>query len=903
MPFPSRFVGRKAELALLRGLLERAGAGEGCLALVEGEAGVGKTRLVNEILEDARSRGFITLQGRCAEGGGPYLPFVAAFSDTTTIEGLFLIYRDGRVIAHWSRAADFTTDAEVVSGMLSAIQDFIAQSFQGRGGGELKEVRHGDLEILVEHAPNLFLVAVVSGPRPLGLSQEMRGVLEALETRYGRTLEKWDGVVDRFSGAKDALRDLVALRRYGIEQMSGLREELELGRDRAGGEKERDRMFENLSRHISIIAMDKPLAIFLDDLQWMDTASLHLLHHIARTTRGSAVLLLCTCRPEDLEPGGPLARVLREMGRERLLNRVQLRRLEADCIREMVGAVYGTPPAQVPEEFVARIYEETEGNPFFVEEVLRSLVDEGVVDPRSPEWYQSTSLTRVNLPSSVEDIVLRRVDRLDGRGREVLGLAAVIGVQFDFELLRRVSGLDEMELASVLESMVGARLVSEGLRFDHGVIREVLYKRTPPFKLAVMHKRVGLALEELHARSPMEHSTALALHFSRAGVVDKAIEYSMMAARVAMAKHANEEALGHCRTALSFVERSGDRDAPGMRKKELSILMELVELSERASEMEGWMEYGRRAIELATSLHDHASLAASHLSLGDLYVRVGEWASALLHYGRSLEVARASGDSGALASAHRAIGNVHFRIGDYARAIEYHQKSIELAGGLEGGAGVPILVQTYIELANVHSERGDYALAVDFYQRAMDLGIRSGSMYDAATALNNIGDVYLKTEEFDIAREYFERALHIFRIMGTVMDIVVTLCNLAEAQAKSLRIQEAEAYCEEAKKLLKRIGEVELPFQLHLDIALIHRYRGEWESSREHFEAAIAALEGVNMPYYLGVAYYEMGLMHRDRGDAREAGRCFENALQILERVGARQLRLRVRSALGGVGD
>ncbi len=315
MLFPSRFVGRKAELALLRGLLDRAGGGEGCLALVEGEAGVGKTRLVNEVLEEARSRGFTVLKGRCSEGSGPYLPFVEALSDTATVEELFLIYRDGRVIAHWSRTADFATDAEVVSGMLSAIQDFIAQSFQGKGGGELREVRHGRLEILVEHSPSAFLVAVVSGPKPLGLSQEMRTVLDAVGARYAQALEKWDGVVDRFSGVEDALRELVALRRDGIEQLSGLREELERGRERAGGERERDRMFENLSKHISSIARDNPLAIFLDDLQWMDTASLHLLHHIARATRASAVLLLCTCRPEDLEPGGPLARALREMGR------------------------------------------------------------------------------------------------------------------------------------------------------------------------------------------------------------------------------------------------------------------------------------------------------------------------------------------------------------------------------------------------------------------------------------------------------------------------------------------------------------------------------------------------------------------------------------------------------------
>ncbi|MEM4728971.1 MAG: tetratricopeptide repeat protein [Thermoplasmata archaeon] len=898
----AKFVGREKELALLRGLLERALKGEGSLALIEGEAGVGKTRLVTELAAEARERGFTFLQGRCTEGSGPYFPFVSAFSDTSTVEGLLLIYRDGRVIAHWSRRADFAADAEVVSGMLSAIQDFITQSFRTGQAGALREIKHGDLELVVEHGASVFLVAMVSGPRPLGLPQEMRQVLEAVQARYSAALEKWDGAVDRFSGVEELLAELVALRRYGIEQLSGLREEFEGSRG-ARADKDRERMFENVSRHITSICSERPLLLFLDDIQWMDPASLHLLHHIARATRASPAVILCTCRSEDLEAGGTVVRVLRELGRERLLTRIELGRLDPGSVREMVGGILGKPLSHLPEDFLERLYAESEGNPFFVEELLRSLLEEGVLDPSRPDWSSSASVRSIKIPSSVEDIVLGRLERLDERDRELLGLAAVAGHQFELELLSMVSGVDEIGLASALERMTRLGLVTEDLRFGHAMIREVLYKRLPPFKLTVAHRRVGFALEELHRSNPREVCSALAIHFSKGNVPVKAIEYSMMAAEVARVKYAHDEALGHCRNALSFVERLENRNSPEMMAKELAILMKLAQLCEVTADVEGWMEYSRRAVGLATSLNEPKALASAHISLGNLYVRLGEWPSALMHYGRSSEVSAAVGDMAGLAIANREIGNVHFRVGDYPKAIEYHQKSIELARGIEPAAGTPILIQTYIELANVHAERGECELAVDYYQKAMDLGIRINSLYDVATAFNNIGDVYLKTGEWDYAREYFERALHIFKRLGNVMDIVVTLCNLAEAHARALETSEARAYCEEAMKYLKRLGEVELPFQLHMVFAIIHRHERQWDKSREHFEASIAALEGANMPYYLGVVYHEMGLMHRERGDAREARRCLENALQLFDRVGATRPSAVVREELKSLGD
>jgi predicted ATPase len=896
VPALTRFVGRTGEVRTLLELSEKARSGEGNLVLVEGESGVGKTRLVREALEEMKGRGFTVLEGQCTEGSDPYLPFITAFSDTTTIEGAFLIYRDGRVIAHWSRKADFTADAEVVSSMLTAIQDFILQSFASTPGGELREVRHGGLDLIVEHAPDAYLAVVVSGPRPLGLQQQMKGVLEAFRTRYAGALVKWDGVLDRFAGVEDFLRELVSVRLFGIEQMRGVQDGTGGRPPKQYAEKDRERMFEGISWHIQSIAQGSPLALFLDDIQWMDTASLHLLHYIARTTKAAGVLVLCTCRPEDFDISSALTKVLREMDQERLLRRIQLRRLPLDDVRSMVVAQYGVPPAAVPNDFVAKLFSETEGNPFFVEEVLHSLVEEDAINPGGTGFARS--LVDIPIPSRVEDIVLRRVERLSESDREVLSFAAAIGTGFDFELLRKASGLDEMELASSLERMVKAHLVSEELRFDHGMIREVLYKKIPPFKATIMHKRLGLALEELHRRDPAEACSALSYHFSKGNVPQKAIEYSVLAGERARARHAPDEAINHYKTALFFLESSDERDAPPTRSRELALLLALEELSENTADLDTGTGYGLRAAELAEAIGDCRALSHAHRGLGDLLVGSGDWERALEHYRRSLEVAQESGDAAASSAAYRSIGNVHFRTGDYARAIEHHRQSLDLAEKLPTEDSDPLRMQTYIDLANVYTEKGECGTAVDFYQRAMDIGIRTRSIRDVATALNNLGDVHLKMDECDVAAEYFEKALSTFKQTGTVMDIVVTLCNLGESCARCRDIERAQAYSDEAMRYLRRLGEVEMPFQLHQNFGMIFWHRKEYDRSAEHFEAAVSALKGANMPYYLGSAYYEMGLMFRDSGDPGKARENIQMAADIFCKVGAEQFARKAKDEL-----
>jgi tetratricopeptide (TPR) repeat protein len=895
MSAPTRFVGRASELEALGTLFERARRGEGSLVLVEGEAGVGKTRLCAEALSAQKENGVTVLEGRCAEGSDPYLPFITAFSDTATIEGAFLIYRDGRVIAHWSRRSDFAADAEVVSGMLSAIQDFITQSFSGTPGGALREVRHGGLDLIVEHGENAFLAVVVAGPRPFGLQEQMKGLLASFHQKYAKELDRWDGVVDRFEGVEDILRELVSVRQAGIERLRGLRGGAAPPDPRAA-ERDRERMFESLSWHVQVIAQERPLAIFIDDIQWVDTASINLLHYLARTTRSSPVVLICTCRPEDIDFGGPLSRALQEMGRERLLTRMAVRRLPDGPVREMAGELFGMAPADVPPDFLARLYSETEGNPFFVEEVLRSLVDEGLAGgPGAP----APGLRDIRIPSRVEDVVLRRLGRLGEADRDVLGFASAIGVRFDFELLRRATRLDEMELATALERVVKSGLVTEELRFDHGMVREVLYKRIPPFKVAVIHKRLGAALEEMNQKDLAAASSALSHHFSKGNVPGKAVEYSMMAGERARARSAPEEALNYFATALYFVENSEDREEPAKRALELRLLVAIEELCAVTAELERGMDFARRAARLAEALGDRRSLSHVQRDLGDLLVGTGEWEQARAHYRLALGTAESSGDRAGCSAALREMGNVQFRTGDYAGAINYHQQSLTIASGLPEPEGDPLRMLAYIELANVYTEKGECDTAVEYYERAMDIGVRTRSLREVATALNNLGDVHLKMDECDLASEYFEKALGTFREMGTVTDIVVTLCNLGESCARCGDVSRARSYCDEALRYLRRLGEVEVPFQLHQNWGIIYRRQEEYEKSLEHFEAAAEMLRGADMPYYLGSVHYEMGLSCRDMGDAGKAREHLARAADILSRVGAEAFSKKVREELG----
>ncbi len=430
------FVGRRGEIDRLREYLDRATEGNRQLVLLEGEPGIGKTRLAMEFMELCESEGSLALYGRCdAETLVPYQPFVEALR------------------RYVSRAPEQ------------------AGAWRAQHGAEL-----------------------------------------------GRVIPELAGAGDTPGGPE---------------------------------EEERYRLFDAVSEVLNDIARHQPVVLVLDDLHWADKPTLLMLRQMVRAAGESPLLIVATIR--DTERPTALVDMLVQLRREHYFDRIELTGLDEEDATVLIGE-FG--PQGMPEHVNRALWEETKGNPFFLEEMVRHL---GTTSP-NPEG--NGSAWPLELPEGIREVIGRRLATLSDRAGQLLTTAAVMGREFRVEVLEAVSELDEDELDEVIEESVGAHVIAEvpgvygRCSFTHALIRQTLYDGLTATRRARLHLRVAEALEQLDA-----DSAELAHHFSLAPPArgaPKAVEYAESAARRATGVLAYEEAARLYAVALAALEQAPD---------------------------------------------------------------------------------------------------------------------------------------------------------------------------------------------------------------------------------------------------------------------------------------------------------------------------------------------------------
>jgi len=330
---------------------------------------------------------------------------------------------------------------------------------------------------------------------------------------------------------------------------------------RSESETERFRLFELVAGFLARIEASAPVVLVVDDLHWADRPTLSLLRHLSRAREDDARAPLIVATYRSTELGEAPAEALADLDREGLVGRISLAGLEA---AEVSGLMAGWAGAQPPPELARAVYEKTAGNPFFVEELLRQLAEAGATAPGAGRWAPDVAgIDALGVPEGVKHVVGRRLSRIAPDARRVLTVAAAIGQDFSFDVLERLTQLSGDALAEALEQAAAARLIAEapaafGLYgFSHALIRETLYEDLTLTRRALLHRRIGEALEGLSADRPAAHLAELAHHFYEAaqdGDPAAAIDYGERAGERAANQLAYEEAARHYGRALRALE-------------------------------------------------------------------------------------------------------------------------------------------------------------------------------------------------------------------------------------------------------------------------------------------------------------------------------------------------------------
>src|SRR5437588_2848281 len=391
---------------------------------------------------------------------------------------------------------------------------------------------------------------------------------------------------------------------------------------RDDAEDARFRMFDSTATFLKNIARPEPLVMFLDDLHWADTPSLLFLQFLARELAGSRILVLGTYRDVELSRRHPLSQVLADLARESLMERVPLRGLTQGDVARFIEM---TASVQAPPRLVQAVYEETEGNPFFVSEIVNLLASEGRLDGGGD--LRDVVLT---IPQGVREVVGRRLDQLSKECNFTLSAASVIGREFGLDVLDRAvcdevraempqyaEKLSRERLLEVIDEAVAARVIAPArdavgrYSFSHALVREALYEELGVTRRVRLHRRIGEVIEELFAARVGDHLDELAHHFLEAQELDKAVEYSIHAAGRAMTLLAYEEGAELYERALQAMELRG---AVGGREQ-AELLLALGDAQVRAGEPLRAKDTFFAAADAARSAGAHDQLARAALGL------------------------------------------------------------------------------------------------------------------------------------------------------------------------------------------------------------------------------------------------------------------------------------------------
>ncbi len=612
---------------------------------------------------------------------------------------------------------------------------------------------------------------------------------------------------------------------------------------------ERLRLFDNLARFFQSLATPQGLLLFLDDLHWADQGTLSLLHYVLRRLRDTRVLILAAYREVELDRAHPLSAALVDWNRERLATRVALGRLSVEETGVMLAALFGE--ANVSRELSEAIHRETEGNPFFIEEVVKSLIEQGEIYRVEAGWDRK-AIADLTIPQSIKDAVGRRLNRLSAGCVDVLHTAAALGKVFVFGELTAVAGGNEDQLLDALDEASVAQLIragsGESFAFTHDKIREVLYEELNPIRRRRLHQRLGEELEKLYAAPPIRtaHVPDLAHHFIQSGDLPKGLKYSLEAASQARQLFAHDEAL----------------------------------------------RYYQHAAECAKALNLPEQLAAIHENVGDVHSQRGVHPPAVEHYQRVLALISPS-DRARRAVLNMKIGLAHAQVGD-ERGLSFLQLAErELDPALQTD-----------ELANTLASRGRYYHFHAQHRKAVELCERARQLaepFDRPSTLNYVygylAGAYQHLTQYRQSQKWARRAIALGERKNFPLAVALGYEFLAEDAYGQGYWSEALDYAARDREIGEKIGALDRVAWAEMCRANALYGRGELQLALETSQAGLALAEriadgrvAVLLGSVLASIETDLGLEEAARADAERWLKRSDELRQIVMQCLGRQV-------------
>jgi DNA-binding CsgD family transcriptional regulator len=489
-------------------------------------------------------------------------------------------------------------------------------------------------------------------------------------------------------------------------------------------EQEKRRLFDAICDFLLALSSANPLLVIVEDLHWSDDTSLDFLLYMARRIVSRPILLVITYRSDEARP---LTHFLATLDRERLPAELHLDRLTQTDVDSMIRAIFDL---QRPTrgDFLDTIYSLTEGNAFFIEEVLKSLTTSGGIFYTEGAWERKP-VEELNIPRTVHDSVQRRAEGLSEAGRRTLARAAVLGRRFDFAILQALTGYDETGLLAIIKELIGAQLIVEEtadhFAFRHALTREAIYSELLARERRSLHRTIAQTIQQVYADSLDVHVADLAYHCYEAGMWAEALEYSWRAGENAQALYSPRAAIEHFGRAIDAARKIGAGVPAPLYRSRGAEHEVLGEFDQALSDYEEALTCSRHHMDPREEWE--ALLFLGKLWAGRNYGKAGDYFQQALNLARSVQdddhQLTTDEDRARLAHSLNRVGNWYANIDRPDEAVPLHLEALDIFGKLGDRAGT---AQTVDLLGMTTNLKGDLVQGFAYYRRAVELFTQLG---------------------------------------------------------------------------------------------------------------------------------------------------------------------------------
>ncbi|MGC9060193.1 MAG: tetratricopeptide repeat protein [Thermoplasmata archaeon] len=634
------------------------------------------------------------------------------------------------------------------------------------------------------------------------------------------------------------------------------------------------RLRELIFRIIKMRSMKNAIVLLFDDIQWFDPSSITLLHYLARNIINIPVLICCSYNTEEAKERrtSRLLPEIRQMNIERIVDIIELKPLSLEDVHNFIKIMIEKEPKK---DIAKKIFEKTDGNPLFIEEIVKSYGDQ--ILQKGFDLDEETEI-----PQTVKYIITRKIDRLSSEKKKILTLASVFGREFHFSIIQNLSEMEEEKLLEVLEElMADGILIEKGYEeifsFRHNLMREVIYSSMNSVRRKQMHAKVAAALAR---QKNMRNTGEVAIHYYLAGIYDEAYKYAAEAGENFAKLYAAEEALYFLDIAMKSIEKLGDREI----ENKLEVLKKAAEISFLAGRHMDTITYLQKIEEIALEKEDNNLLVETTVKMGEAYFRIGAYEESLFRFEDA--IARVGENEALRARIFKGISEVYREKGKLDYAIEYAEHQIELARKIND---LKLQGDGYMDLALAYYRKGNYDEAIENIEKSVIIRREIRDERGLMAAVNNLGIIHLERGNYEEALRCFEEYGRFAEKTGDLWGVAIAQNNLGVLWSEKGDLVKSLAHYENSVDAYQRVGDENGIAISRMNIGIIHHYLGEYDTALEYYTQCLRYAESQKDQITEVMAYDNMGWVYLEKESYDEALVVFEKALDLAQRIGARK--------------